>query len=90
MHDKFINAVINHPEWEVIRDELCGPESEEPTKFDLGGGCSVWFGEGYQTQEEADKSALFCEICWWVNHGPGYCETAPEHIKKYLRRVKAI
>jgi len=29
----------------------------------------------------------FGELCWFVNNGPGYCQSAPEHIKEYLRRL---
>lgn len=90
IHDDFINKVISHPEWEVIRSELC-KDVPEPTVIELGGGASVWIGgdDGY-TEEDRQNSDIWGEICWHVNSGPGYCEIAPTHIKVYLRRLGAI
>ena len=91
MYEKFIDKAISNPEWELIRQELCGPEPEDPTIVYMGGGASIWFGAP-DKRSKADKAKdnLWSELCWWINHGPGYCAKAPEAVKVYLRRLNLI
>lgn len=85
--DSWSSKIIENPEWEKIREELDPDDYPEPTKFNLGGGLSVWFGEGHRSPGRRDSSELFMKLCWYVNNGPGYCEDAPEKIKILLRRL---
>ncbi len=84
IHDEFCKAAVEHPQWEIIRGELCSIDYdyEDPEVFQ-----KIWYGEGFKNREEQVNEELFGEICWHINNGPGYCERAPEHIKKYLRRL---
>jgi hypothetical protein len=83
IHDEFINQVLAHPQYEIIRAELC-PDLPEPTRYDLGGGAAILTGGGGEETGDCDTWAKFC---WYICQGPGYCVDAPEPIKKYLRRV---
>lgn len=87
IHDDFINKLISHPEWDVIRDELTACLDHEPSTVDLGNGLSVIYGEVDMTEEDYAKSNLYGELCWTINNGPGYCEAASEDIKVLLRRL---
>ena len=86
IHNDFIDKIINHPEWEVIRGELC-VEPDEPFMFDLGGGTSMVIGGNELTEEQQANENLWGELCWTVNSGPGYCDIAPKEIKVLLRRL---
>jgi len=87
--DDWSSKIVDNPEWEVIRSELCVDESLDPVPrmVNLGDGLRFWYGECTWTPEQRAKEELFTKICWYVNNGPGYCEEAPEHIKVYLRRL---
>ena len=85
IHDEFVKTIVANPEWLVIRAELC-PDEPEPEMIALGGGLSVGFGHAYPPEDQA-KAELFSKLCWYVNHGPGYCEDAPPDVKALLRRL---
>lgn len=92
MHSEFINRVLEHPEWDVLRAELQPEDSQDyQVRTELGGGLATIEGFGPEwSEEDRKKSEMWGEVCWYVNNGPGYCASAPEEVKVYLRRVGAV
>lgn len=90
IHEAFINKIISHKNWEVIREELCSEYEQDSWMeqiHDNNHGGRIYIGGGTSSEEASKKMDTHMELCWYINNGPGYCERAPEYIKKYLRRL---
>lgn len=90
---KFEDKALNHPQWDIIRKELCeefdagGWQSE---KVEIAPGAYIYVGGNNASEKAKKRAEIFSELCWYINNGEGYCRSAPPHIKKYLKRLELI